>query len=169
MKSFIIALLFGVIIGGAGVWYYLEGREKSPVQKAEQQVKSAAETAKDSVSSAAGRAKEAIQEKMPDWDAGKIKEELARTGQVVRRKVREAGETVADAAADARITGTIKAKLIKDPGLSAWDTAVSTTDGRVTLSGKVSSSEQIANAMRLALETDGVNEVVSTLQIQTQD
>jgi osmotically-inducible protein OsmY len=169
MKNFIIALLVGVILGGVGVWYYLDGREKSPVQKAEQHVKSAAETAKESVATAAERAKEAIQQKWPDLDAEKIKDELARTGQVVRRKVREAGETIADAASDARITATIKAKLVKDPSLSAWDISVSTTDGRVTLSGKVSSPEQIAHAMRLALETDGVNEVVSTLQIQTQD
>jgi Tfp pilus assembly protein PilO len=55
MKNFIIALLFGVIIGGVGVWYYLEGREKSPVQKAEEQVKSTSETTKESVATAAQR------------------------------------------------------------------------------------------------------------------
>jgi hyperosmotically inducible protein len=160
MKNFLITLLVGIIIGAGAVWYFTEARKTERALPAEQ--------VREKVSTAAERAKETIQQKMPDLDTEKIKEELSRTGQVVRRKAREAGEAVADAAADARITATIKAKLVKDPDLSAWDVLVNTTDGRVTLSGKVSSPEQIAKAMQLALETDGVNEVVSSLQMQVQ-
>ena len=44
-----------------------------------------------------------------------IKDELARTGQVVRRKAREAGQAIADATADARTTAAIKSKAGRQP------------------------------------------------------
>ena len=42
----------------------------------------------------------------------------------------------------------------------------SQTAGIVTLSGYVTSSEHIGTAILLAMETDGVREVVSTLQVK---
>ena len=78
------------------------------------------------------------------------------------------GEAVKDVAVDARITATIKARLLKEPQLSAWDISVSTTDGRVTLAGSVSSHDLIGRAILLAYETDGVREVVSTLQTKAK-
>jgi osmotically-inducible protein OsmY len=95
-----------------------------------------------------------------------IKDELARTGRVVRREAREAGQAIADATADARVTGTIKAKLLASRDLSARDISVNTTGGVVTLSGSVTSSENIGKAILLAMETDGVREVISTLQVK---
>ena len=44
--------------------------------------------------------------------------------------------------------------------------SVSTTDGRVTLSGNVANARLIGKAMALALETDGVREVSSTLKVK---
>jgi osmotically-inducible protein OsmY len=35
----------------------------------------------------------------------------------------------------------------------------------VTLSGRVESHDQVAKAVKLALETDGVHKVISTLQV----
>jgi len=95
-----------------------------------------------------------------------IRKEITEKGTVVRRKAREFGEAAADATADARVTATIKAKLAADADLSAISISVDTTAGRVTLSGSVTSPELIGKAMTLALETDGVREVVSTMQIQ---
>ena len=95
-----------------------------------------------------------------------IKDELARTGQVVRRAANEAGHAIADATADARITAAIKAKLLASRDLSALKISVNTTAGVVTLSGAVASSEHISKAILLAMETDGVREVVSTLQVK---
>ena len=80
-------------------------------------------------------------------ETGKIQEEMARTGEVVRRRARELGAVVADAAADTRITTEIKAALLRDPDLSAWNVSVSTTDGRVTLFGDVTSTAQIGRAI----------------------
>ena len=73
---------------------------------------------------------------------------------------------ITDATANARITGTIKTKLIEEPGLSALKIDVDTTDGVVTLSGTVASYDEIAKAMRLAWETEGVHKVVSSLQVK---
>jgi osmotically-inducible protein OsmY len=58
------------------------------------------------------------------------------------------------------------AKLAADPDLSVFSISVATTAGRVTLSGTVASPELIGKATALALETDGVREVVSTLQVK---
>ena len=79
---------------------------------------------------------------------------------------REAGHAIADATADARTTATIKAKLVASRDLSALNISVNTTAGVVTFSGAVSSSEDISKAILLAMETDGVREVVSTLQVK---
>jgi len=62
-------------------------------------------------------------------------------------------------------TLAIKTKLVAEPGLSALAINVDTTDGLVTLSGKVDSYEQIAKAVKLALDTEGVHKVISTLQV----
>jgi len=61
------------------------------------------------------------------------------------------------------ITATIKAKLIRESNLSAVSVSVNTMDGKVTLSGTASSPENIRKAVQLAIDTDGVREVVSTL------
>ena len=154
MKT-LLALVLIVLIGAAAYWYLNEGRQRSDVQKAQDQISSGAE-----------RMKNAIKEKLPEIKAEDVKQELARTGKVVRQKAREAGAAIADATADARMTAAIKAKLVADPDLSALKIGVNTTEGLVTLSGTVSSEEKIAKAMNLALSVDGVREVVSTLQVK---
>ena len=117
---------------------------------------------------AAKSAGDAIQEKLRvlDLRPQDIKDELARTGQVVRRKAKEAGQAIADATADARITAAIKGKLVASRELSALSISVNTTAGIVTLAGTVPSNEAISKAMLLAMETDGVKEVISTLQVK---
>jgi osmotically-inducible protein OsmY len=67
---------------------------------------------------------------------------------------------------DARTTGTIKGKLLANRDLSAMSISVNTTSGVVTLSGAVSSPEDIGKAILLAMETDGVREVISSLQVR---
>jgi hyperosmotically inducible protein len=84
----------------------------------------------------------------------------------VRRKTADAGDVMADVAADARITAAIKGKLVADAGLSSLSISVSTTDGLVTMSGAASSPENIQKAVQLAWDTDGVHGVVSTIQVK---
>ena len=94
-----------------------------------------------------------------------MKDELARTGQVVRRKAQQAGQAIADATADSRMTGLIKAKLLVNHDLSSREFSVTTTAGVVTLSGTAASAEDISKVILLAMDTDGVREVVSKLQV----
>lgn len=124
--------------------------------------------ARESVQRAAERTKEALMAKLEvlELKSEQIQKEIAEKGKIVRRKARDLGETVADAAIDVSLTTTIKAKLAADPDLSALNISVSTTAGRVTLSGTVASFEEMGKAIALALETEGVREVVSTLQVK---
>jgi hyperosmotically inducible protein len=155
MKILIILLLLLAL--GAGVYWFTNTQHQTQLAQAEQQATRRAEEMKD-----------AVRDKLKDTSLNlpDIKQELERTGKVVRKKAEAVGSALADAAADARVTTTIKAKLVKDQNLSAIRIAVSTTDGVVTLSGSVDGPEQIKEAMQLALETDGVKEVISTLQVK---
>lgn len=167
MKSFIIGLLAGAFITIGALWYFTEGRTLSAVKTAEKQVTAQAEKALESVQEAGEKAKVILAAKLEALELGseEIKEEMAEKGSVVRKKAREIGAAAVDAAVDARITAVIKAKLAADRELSVISISVDTTAGRVTLSGAVTSPELIGRAIALALETEGVREVVSTLQI----
>jgi hypothetical protein len=157
MRDFFLGLLSGLLLAGATGWYWFVGRKAEPVRRAQTKMATGLEHVVDKVEAKL----DAFQLRGTD-----IKEDLARTGQVVRRNVRAFGTNVADATADTRITATVKAKLIADHDLSAWHIAVSTTEGRVTLSGTVQTHDQIGKATLLALDTAGVREVMSTLKVK---
>lgn len=154
MKTFFV-LLLGVVLGVAGYWFFAEGKRKETVQQTQSEISEGAE-----------KVREGVREAFDDIRTEDIKKELERTGRVVRQKAIKAGRAVADAADNARITATIKTKFVAEPNLSALTINVDTTDGVVTLSGSVKSHDQIARAMKIALETEGVREVISTLQIK---
>jgi hypothetical protein len=101
-----------------------------------------------------------------DLDTDRIAEELQRTGRVVRRKAAVALRKLDEATRDTRTTAKIKARLALDPDLSAREISVDTTDGRVTLAGRVDSPEDVARANRLAFMEEEVVEVTSTLQVR---
>jgi hypothetical protein len=156
MRTFLV-LVLGVAVGGAAVWFYNNYRDDPRVRSAGQKVENAAKTTSD-----------AAQDKLRalHLNPEDIKDELARTGQIVRREASKAGHAIADATADARTTAAIKGKLLASRDLSALNISVNTTAGVVTLSGFVSTTEHISKAILLAMETDGVREVVSTLQVK---
>jgi hyperosmotically inducible periplasmic protein len=152
-----LALLIGIGIGAAGLWFYNTTQGRARVDATQKQLKNAAESTGD-----------AIKEKLRVFDlrTNDFKNELARTGRVIRQKAQQAGQAIADATADARTTTAIKAKLVADRELSALSISVNTTAGVVTLSGTVPSPEAISKAMLLAMDTSGVQEVISTLQVK---
>jgi hyperosmotically inducible protein len=155
MKRFILGFLVGLLLGVGGYWYLREVRQEDPVQ-----------AAKTGVVAGTEKVKQTIQDAVSEINLEDIKAELARGGLVVREKAKRAGAAVADAATNARITATIKTKLLTEPGLSGLSINVDTTDGFVTLSGTVSSADQVARAVRIALDTEGVYKVASTLQVK---
>lgn len=139
MKT-IFVLLVGLALGGVGAWLFLTHRNDPAVQNTLRTL---------------------------HLSSGEVQDELARTGQIVRRAARDVGRVVADATADARITAAIKARFLADTHLSVLSISVNCTEGRVTLSGTVPSTADISRAMLLAMEADNsVREVVSTLQVK---
>jgi len=146
----------GVLVGAGGLWYLGTDQGRSRAQATGAQIETAAKSAHD-----------AIEQKLRDLKLSpqEVKDELARTGQVVRRKTQAAGQTIADVALDTRLTAAVKAKLVVNRELSGRDISVSTTGAVVVLSGTVGSPEEISKAMLVAMETDGVKEVVSKLQV----
>ncbi len=154
MKIF-FTLVVGILIGAAAIWIYQDSHKKSQVEKIADQIKDSAQSAGS-----------AIADQWHKLSNSDITNELARTGRVVREKAREAGQAIADATADARMTAAIKARLVADSGLSTLSISVNTTEAVVTLSGSVASADQIGKAIALAMDTEGVIRVVSTLQIK---
>ncbi len=145
------ALIVGVLIGAAVFWYFSTGRRSpSTVQAAKAEASAVVKSVSESL-------------RVED-----VKEELARTGTVVREKAKQAGHTLYDAAANAKITAVIKARFVADRDLPSFRLGVDTTDGVVTLSGKVSSAEIVAKAVRIALDVDGVKKVYSTIQVDPE-
>ncbi len=118
----------------------------------------------DTTREAASGMKEAFSEKLVEWHltAPEIRDDLARTGQVVREKAQVAGAQIADA----RIVTVIKAKYVLDKNLSACDLHVECREGIVTLSGAVVSTDLIAHAVSLALDTGGVRRVIAQIALK---
>jgi hyperosmotically inducible protein len=110
----------------------------------------------------------------------KAGEQLEQAGDQIAQGAQEAGAALERGAEkvekevgpvldDAAITASIKAKLIADPEVKAFQIDVDTVDGRVALNGKVASAEQRAEAEDLARGTQGVRQVVNLIQVAGQD
>jgi hypothetical protein len=125
MKT-LVALLAGLLLGIAAAWYLPQFQRKTEPPRSGGTV-----DVPDGVTHPP-TTREGI-------TSEQIKDELARSGRVIREKATKAGEAISDAATNTRISTAI--------------------------SGTVSSPEQISRAMDLALQTEGVHKVVSTLQL----
>jgi len=155
----VLALLLGLVIGAGGVWFYGTSRGKSAAHSTGQQIETATKSARDTLQEKLG---------LVDLRPDDIKEDLARTGQVIRNKAREVREAIVDGTADARITTSIKTRLLANKDTSALNISVNTTGGVVTMSGPVNSTEEISKAMLVAMETEGVRKVISTMQVKAK-
>ena len=155
MKFLIKLVIVGIIVLVAAIWYY---SDKNPH----------AAKAKDEIKSAAADATQFVEDKIgtSNLSTDEIKDELRRTGRIVRRKAEEAGAAVVDATADARTTSAVKARLMKEQNLASLNISVSTTAGVVTLSGTSASPDDIRQAIKTTMETEGVHKVISTLQVK---
>jgi hypothetical protein len=145
-------LLFGFILGVlAGVWGY-SIVQKSPSRR--------------NAGSSSGTFAQDAGRIFRDIRAEDVRQELERTGLVIRQKAAQIGTAIVEGTTDARITGAIKARLLSEPGVSSMGIDVNTTGGVVTLAGSVSSHDEVAKAMRIALDTEGVAKVISTVQVR---
>ena len=147
MKDFIIGLLVGAFLTAGTGWYFVVARNDPRV----------------------AHAWDVVDTKLTAWHlrGDDVRDELKSTGKVLRRQARDFGAAMVSASADAAITAKIKARYTMERDLSMFGISVNTTEGRVTLAGNVASHQQIGRAMLIALETDGVREVNSTLQVKS--
>ncbi len=87
------------------------------------------------------------------------------TGTAVGEGTKEAAQQVGQVATDASITAAVKMKMADDPVVGAFDIDVDTSDGRVTLNGKVKSKTEEEKAIAIARSVDGVKSVSSKLVV----
>ncbi len=155
MKTVFI-LLIGAVLGIVGWRYYQRTENPTMGQRMEHLA--------DKTREAAGDTKDAIAGKAEDWNLTpeSIRDELAKTGRVMRSKARDVGDRLDDA----RIVAVIKGKYIVEKELSAFAINVDCRDGAVSLTGSVTSVEHIVRAVTLALQTGGVHDVVSQLVVK---
>ena len=132
--------------------------------------KDTAENAADKTKAVAVDVKNTISDKLVEWKLtpSDIKADLEKGGRVVRTKTVAAGEKVGDVVDNARIVTVINAKYVADSDLSALKIDVDADKGTVTLKGTAKSPEFIGKAVALALDTDGVNQVISLLTVETK-
>jgi osmotically-inducible protein OsmY len=164
MRTFINGLVLGLLVGGLLGWFgHAKWNQPSPANEI---ARLEADRASQAAGAALFHAGEALRAKAQalNLQPERIRDELARTGQVVRRQAIEIGTVAADAAAETAVTAKIKAALAADSELSVFDIAVATNASEVTLEGTVESEEQVARAVVIAMETEGVERVVSKLK-----
>ena len=166
MRGFFNGLIIGIILGAVGYWFIQKKANEHP--EAQQRYEQSAAQLRNNAEDAAHNLSDAMRAKLDTLDlrTDQIKDELARSGQVMRRKADDIGDKAVDAASDARAVTEIKAKYAADSTLSAWDISVSCNQCHVTLSGTVSSPEDIGRAVALALDADGVRDATSTLVVK---
>jgi hyperosmotically inducible periplasmic protein len=158
MKNALIFFLVGAIAGAVALHYY-QRRDQPP----DGAVAATPPPAPSRTDAAVSDASSTLQAKLKAWHLtpDDIKKDLSRTGQVVRSRAAEVGGRISDT----RVVAVIKAKYLLDSQLSALSIDVDCHGGEVTLSGTVKTPELIGRAVALALDTDGVTNVVSRLKV----
>lgn len=166
MRGFLPGLILGIVLGAVGFWFVQKKAGENP--EAQARYEQSAAQLRTNAAEAARNLSDAMRAKLDTLNlrGDQIKDELAKGGQIFRRKAQDIGDKAADAASDARAVAEIKAKYAKDSTLSAWDISVSCQQGHVKLSGTVASPDDIGKAMALALDTDGVRDATSTLTVK---
>jgi osmotically-inducible protein OsmY len=126
-----------------------------------------ANTLAEKTNQTASEARAALDAKLTEWKLtpSDIKADLEKTGRVVRERALATGERVGGALDNARVVAVINGKYIADSDLSALDLNVDADKSVVTLTGSVASVELAGRAIALALDTEGVTQVVSLLKV----
>jgi hyperosmotically inducible periplasmic protein len=83
----------------------------------------------------------------------------------ISQKTAAAAKEAKEALSDGALTAKIKAKMALDDTVKALDLNVDTSNGVVTVSGKVRSGAERDRALQLARETNGVRQVVDRVAV----
>jgi hyperosmotically inducible periplasmic protein len=98
--------------------------------------------------------------------ADQAKDAARNMAQDAKQAGQNASNQIADKVSDAVITTSVKAELVKDPGLSALAINVDTDAGRVILQGTAPSSQAREQAQKLAQAVKGVVSVDNQLKVE---
>ena len=160
--SLTVAALVGVMLFAAGCNKYTESGQTvgqkldNAIDKTNANIASTSDTVEkkvDQASAAVARAGESI--------SSTTGAAMDKAGNAVFTKVDQVGAIVDDSA----ITASIKADLLKDPGLSALAIEVNTVKGEVTLKGDVSTAIRKQRAEGIASHIVGVTKVINLLKV----
>lgn len=100
-----------------------------------------------------------------DRAAEKTGDKMEEAKEAASEKAEEAGAYIDDAA----ITAKIKADFLADPLLKVFQISVTTTDGVVTLSGKVDSQASIDRSQAIASGVENVESVQNELVVKAAE
>ena len=146
MKTF-LAFVLGLFIAAGVIWVVSDSDARRDAKEVGREL-----------GEGVNHAKEKVQDAVSDVHTAETKENLKEAGRQVADKAKEI-------ISDASITASIKAEMAASPDVPALSIDVDTTDGLVTLSGKVSSIDQVRRAVEIASSAKGVRQVISTLQV----
>jgi hypothetical protein len=180
MKTFLFILVLAAV-----VWVACQKKEPHPTvmadgassvrDRAQEVLRTAADQTRATAATLAEKSREVAGTVKEDWDRKRvewrltdsdIRTDLDKTGVLIREKTGVAGEKLGAAMDNARVVTVINSKLVADPDLSALKIDVDADHGVVTLKGTVKSLELVARATALALETQGVTQVISMLSVE---
>ncbi|MGE3508709.1 MAG: BON domain-containing protein [Vicinamibacterales bacterium] len=82
-----------------------------------------------------------------------------------REEIGTAGQKVEAALEDSAVTAAVKTKLLADTTVSGMSIDVDTSNGVVTLSGRVDSTAAQGRAVELARSTNGAQQVIDHLTV----
>lgn len=97
--------------------------------------------------------------------ANEAKKDMQEAGAELKQEASQAGNTIADGAADVTITAKVKTALAGDDQLSALAIGVETTNKVVTLTGPAPTQTASDRATSLAQAVEGVTEVINKLVV----
>lgn len=97
--------------------------------------------------------------------ANEAKKDMQAAGAELKQDASQAGNTIADGAADVTITAKVKTALAGDDQLSALAIGVETTNKVVTLTGPAPTQTASDRATSLAQAVEGVTEVINNLVV----
>lgn len=161
-RPFVIAAIIAVSLFGAGCDKYTDSG-----QTVGQKVDNAIDKTNAKIVSAGAKVEKKVEQ--AGVVASNVGESIAtttgaaisQTGTAVAVRANQVGAIVTDSA----ITASIKADLVKDPGLSALGIDVNTVRGEVTLKGKVSTEVRRDRAESIAKNIVGVTKVTNLLVV----
>ena len=162
-RAIVVAAITGVMLIASGCDKYTDSG-----QTVGQKLDNAIDKTNANIVAAGGKVEEKVGQagaavaNVGDSIASTTGSAIDKAGDAVFTKVDQVGTIVDDSA----ITASIKADLLKDPGLSALGIDVNTVKGEVTLKGEVSTEVRKQRAEGIASHIVGVTKVNNQLKVR---